>query len=47
MKIAFACALGVPADSSTNYVRVRRDIKHFVHHNQYDQNDVLWESLQS
>jgi nitroreductase len=42
MKIAFACALGhsiIAADSST---RVRRDIKDFVHHNQFNHKDVLW-----
>ena len=47
MKIAFACALGVPADSPSNYVRVRRDIEDFVHHNQYGRKDVLWEARQS
>jgi nitroreductase len=47
MKIAFACSLGYPADSSTSYVRVRRDIEDLVHHNQYGRKDVLWDARQS
>jgi nitroreductase len=42
MKIAFACSLGYPASPSTPYLRVRRDLESFVHHNQYGHKDVLW-----
>lgn len=42
MKVAFACALGYPADPSAAYPRVRRDIEDFVHHNQFDRKDVVW-----
>ena len=42
MKIAFACSLGYPADTSSSYPRVRRDIEDFVHHNQFGRKDVLW-----
>jgi nitroreductase len=34
MKIAYACRLGYPA-ASTKYLRVRRDIEDFVHHNRF------------
>lgn len=34
MKIAYTCRLGYPAGAS-NYLRVRRDIEDFSHHNQY------------
>jgi nitroreductase len=34
MKIAYTCRLGYPT-SATNYLRVRRDIKDFTHHNQF------------
>ena len=42
MKIAFACSLGYPADATAPYVRVRRDLEDFVHHNQFGHKDVLW-----
>jgi hypothetical protein len=42
MKIAFACSLGYPADPAAPYVRVRRDLEDFVHHNQFGHKDVLW-----
>jgi nitroreductase len=41
-KIAFACSLGYPADPAAPYVRVRRDLEDFVHHNQFGHKDVLW-----
>ena len=33
MKIAYTCRLGYPT-SANKYLRVRRDIEEFVHHNQ-------------
>lgn len=42
MKIAFACSLGYPADPAAPYLRVRRDLEDFVHHNQFGHKDVLW-----
>lgn len=35
MKIAFACRLGYPAAAPSSYLRVRRDIGDFAHHNRY------------
>jgi nitroreductase len=46
MKIAFACALGYPAEPAGGYLRVRRDIEDFVHHNQFGRKDILWKSLE-
>jgi nitroreductase len=42
MKIAFACSLGYPARPADPYLRVRRELEDFVHHNQFDHKDVLW-----
>jgi nitroreductase len=42
MKIAFACSLGYPAGPADPYLRVRRDLEDFVHHNLFDHKDVLW-----
>lgn len=42
MKIAFACGLGYPADPSVEYLRVRRDLEDFVHHNAFRQKGVPW-----
>ena len=42
MKIAFACSLGYPASTPIPYLRVRRDLEDFVHHNQYGHKDVFW-----
>ncbi len=33
--IAFSCRLGYPAAKPAGYIRVRRDIKDFTHHNRY------------
>jgi hypothetical protein len=44
MKIAFACALGYPAAAQPRYLRVRRDIEDFVHHNQFGRKEILWGS---
>jgi hypothetical protein len=44
MKIAFACSLGHPLDPSASYVRVRRDLEDFVHHNQFGRKDILWKT---
>jgi nitroreductase len=33
MKIGFACRLGYPISAPTKYLRVRRDVEDFVHHN--------------
>jgi nitroreductase len=35
MKIAFACRLGYPASTPTKYLRVRRDVEDFTHHNRF------------
>jgi len=35
MKIAFACSIGYAADPSAPYLRVRRELKDFVHHNDF------------
>src|SRR3984885_8360746 len=42
MKIAFACSLGYPANPAEPYLRVRRELEDFVHHNQFGHKDVLW-----
>jgi nitroreductase len=42
MKVGFACALGYPANPSAAYLRVRRDIEDFVHHNRFGRKDVVW-----
>jgi len=42
MKIAFACSLGYPAEPADPYLRVRRELEDFVHHNQFGHKDVLW-----
>jgi nitroreductase len=47
MKIAFACALGYAAEPSSRYVRVRRDLEEFVHHNRFGHKDILWKPLES
>jgi len=39
MKIAYTCRLGYPA-SAAKYLRVRRDIEDFVHHNQIGNNGL-------
>ena len=40
MRVGFACALGYPVKSSREtYLRVRRDLEDFVHHNEYGQRD--------
>jgi nitroreductase len=46
MKIAFACSLGYPTDPLVGYVRVRRDVEDFVHHNQFGRKDILWSATQ-
>ena len=35
LRVAFACRLGYAAPPTTRYLRVRRDIEDFVHHNHY------------
>ena len=35
MKIAFAARVGYPRHVLTNYLRVRRDVKDFTHHNRF------------
>jgi len=35
MKIAFACRLGYPISAPTKYLRVRRDVEDFAHHNRF------------
>ena len=35
MKIAFACRLGYPAEQPGRYLRVRRDVHRFTHHNSF------------
>ena len=42
MKIAFACSLGYAATPAEPYLRVRREMEDFVHHNQFGHKDVLW-----
>lgn len=37
MKIAFACSMGYAADPAATYTRVRRNLRDFVHYNQYPQ----------
>jgi hypothetical protein len=45
MKIAFACSLGYPANPAEPYLRVRRELEDFVHHNQFGHKDVLWSAI--
>ena len=35
LNIAFCCRLGYPQDAPLRYLRVRRDIKDFTHHNKF------------
>jgi nitroreductase len=35
MKIAFGCRLGYPVSKPSEYLRVRRDVESFAHHNQF------------
>jgi len=35
LKIAFACRLGHPLPPATEYLRVRRDVEDFTHHNRF------------
>jgi hypothetical protein len=42
MKIAFACSLGYPAGPTTPFLRVRRELEAFVHHNLFGHKDGLW-----
>jgi nitroreductase len=47
MKIAFACSVGYPVTPEAPYLRVRRNLEDFVHHNQFGHKqfghkDVLW-----
>jgi len=35
LKIAFTCRLGYPKEANRGYVRVRRDIEDFTHHNRF------------
>jgi nitroreductase len=35
LKIAFACRLGYPVSPPTEYLRVRRDVEDFTHHNRF------------
>jgi nitroreductase len=39
MELGFACKLGYPVSESIGYVRVRRDMKTFIHHNRYGNKD--------
>jgi nitroreductase len=39
MKIAYTCCLGYPK-GATNYLRVRRDMKDFTHHNQLENKGI-------
>jgi nitroreductase len=36
MKIAFACSIGYATDPAACYTRVRREVKDFVHYNDFD-----------
>jgi nitroreductase len=40
MKIAFACRLGYPAATPGRYLRVRREIREFTHHNRYGNREL-------
>ena len=40
MGIGFACRLGYPAAHPVKNLRVRRDLKDFVHHNRFGESPV-------
>lgn len=40
LKIAYTCRLGYPAVASAKYLRVRRDIEDFAHHNRFGNKDL-------
>jgi nitroreductase len=40
MNIAYAIRLGYPVSSSARYLRVRRDVEAFAHHNRYGNNGI-------
>lgn len=35
MRLGFACKVGYPISETTEYLRVRRDMESFIHHNKY------------
>jgi len=39
MKIAFACRMGYPISTPAKYLRVRRDVNMFTHHNRFGNRD--------
>jgi nitroreductase len=41
MKIAFAIRLGYPKSTPTRYMRIRRDVEDFTHHNRFGNNRYL------
>lgn len=40
LKIAISLRLGYPVPGPTKYLRVRRDVKDFTHHNRFGNNDI-------
>ena len=42
MSIAFACSVGYPLAPTSNYLRVRRDLGDFVHHDRFGSKDPSW-----
>ena len=45
MRIAFAAWLGYPVSAPAEYLRVRRDVEAFTHHNRFGNNSLDWENL--
>ena len=43
MGFAFACSVGYPLVPASKYLRVRRDIDEFVHHNRFGTKDQHWD----
>jgi nitroreductase len=44
MSIAFACSIGYPIEPSKKYLRVRREVGDFVHHNHFGTKAEKWPS---
>jgi nitroreductase len=45
LRIAFACSIGYPLAPTSKYLRVRRNIDEFVHHNRFGTKDQNWDMV--
>ena len=40
LKFAYSCRLGYPSGKEEDYLRVRREVNDFAHHNRYGNKDL-------